>query len=222
MKACWAIESHTYRKCTLKPAEPLKATPTESVPCLTKACPEPELLSLTKAPPPPSLFYTYWKCTNPASHTMPNSSFEKLNETNYNDWRYIMAALLVEKDLWDVVEGTETQPAGSVNSKAVRAFAKKQQLTHAKIILNIDKSQLPHTCYDDLKEICVRCWKYTKWCQLPHQSCESIRTWMMFEAFRDGIENSNWEGVLKVEYSVGILFDIFIIQKPFSKSLHIF
>ena len=28
--------------------------------------------------------------------------------------------------------------------------------------------------------------------------------------------------LLKVEYSVGILFDIFIIQKPFSKSLHIF
>ena len=88
---------------------------------------------------------------------MPDSSFEKLNETNYNDWHYIMAALLVEKDLWDVVDGTETQPAGSVNSKAVHAFAKKQQLTRAKIILNIDKSQLPHTCYDDLKEICVRC-----------------------------------------------------------------
>ena len=84
---------------------------------------------------------------------MPDSSFEKLNETNYNDWRYVMAALLVEKDLWDVVDGTETQPAGSVNSKAVRAFAKKQQLAHTKIILNIDKSQLPHTRYDDPKEI---------------------------------------------------------------------
>ena len=46
---------------------------------------------------------------------MPDSSFEKLNETNYNDWCYVMAALLVEKDLWDVVDGTETQPAGFVN-----------------------------------------------------------------------------------------------------------
>ena len=75
---------------------------------------------------------------------MPDSSFEQLNETNYNDWCYIMAALLVEKDLWDVVDDTETQPAGSVNSKAVCAFAKKQQLACAKIILNINKSQLPH------------------------------------------------------------------------------
>ena len=47
MKACQAVKSHTYRKCTQKPAKPLKAAPTESVPRLTKACPEPELLSLT-------------------------------------------------------------------------------------------------------------------------------------------------------------------------------
>ena len=75
-----------------------------------------------------------------------------------------MAALLVEMDLWDVVDGTETQPAGSVNSKAVRAFAKKQQVAHAKIILKIDKSQLPHTHYDDLKEI----WESL---QKVHQAC---------------------------------------------------
>ena len=85
---------------------------------------------------------------------MPNSSFEKLNENNYNDWHYIIATLLVKKDLWDVVDGTETQPTGSANSKAICTFAKKQQLAHAKIILNIDKSQLPHTCYDIPKEIC--------------------------------------------------------------------
>ena len=36
------------------------------------------------------------------------------------DWRYMMEALLIEKDLWDIVEGTdstEVRPAGSVNSK---------------------------------------------------------------------------------------------------------
>ena len=65
----------------------------------------------------------------------------------------LITTLLVEKDLWDVIDGTETQPTGSVNSKAIHAFAKKQQLAYAKIILNIDKSQLPHTCYDDPKVI---------------------------------------------------------------------
>ena len=100
MKACRAIESRTYWKCTM---------PNESLPWTRPIEP-----NESSSPPPP--FYTYRKCTNPASCTMPNPSFEKLNETNYNDWRYVMAALLVEKDLWDVVDGTETQPAGSVKS----------------------------------------------------------------------------------------------------------
>jgi hypothetical protein len=85
--------------------------------------------------------------------TMPNTAFEKLNETNYPDWRYTMEALLVEKDLWDVVDGSELRPHGSINSKPVRTFTKKQHLARTKIILNIEKSQLPHTHYDDPKEI---------------------------------------------------------------------
>ena len=39
---------------------------------------------------------------------MPDPSYEKLNESNYVDWRYLMEALLIEKDLWDVVDGSET------------------------------------------------------------------------------------------------------------------
>jgi hypothetical protein len=84
---------------------------------------------------------------------MPETSFEKLNEKNYPNWRYMMEALLVEKDLWDVVDGTEARPLGSVNTKAVRAFVKKQQVARAKIILHIEASQLPHARYDDPKEI---------------------------------------------------------------------
>jgi hypothetical protein len=84
---------------------------------------------------------------------MPETTFEKLNEKNYPDWRYMMEALLVEKDLWDVVDGTEARPLGSANSKAVRAFVKKQQVARAKIILHIEASQLPHARYDDPQEI---------------------------------------------------------------------
>ena len=72
---------------------------------------------------------------------MPETLFEKLNE-----------ALLIEKDLWDVVVGTKVHPAGSVNLKAVRAFVKKQ-VTRAKIILHIETSQLPHAHYEDPTEI---------------------------------------------------------------------
>jgi Domain of unknown function (DUF4219) len=44
---------------------------------------------------------------------MPDPSFEKLNETNYVDWRYMMEALLIKKDLWGIVSNAETRPSGS-------------------------------------------------------------------------------------------------------------
>ena len=65
----------------------------------------------------------------------------------------MMEALLIEKDLWDVVDGTEAHPLGSANSKAIHAFVKKQQVAQAKIILHIEASQFPHACYNDPKEI---------------------------------------------------------------------
>ncbi|KAF8586823.1 hypothetical protein K439DRAFT_1252130, partial [Ramaria rubella] len=83
--------------------------------------------------------------------------FEKLNDTNYTDWCYVMATLLVKKDLWEVVDygvdGSLTRPPGSLNNKVVKAFDKKQQLARVKIILNVERSQLPHTRYNDPKLI---------------------------------------------------------------------
>ena len=84
---------------------------------------------------------------------MPDPHFPKLNNTNYADWCYMMAATLIEKDLWDVVNSSLTHPVGSPNHKAVKTFVKKQQLACAKIILSIKASQLLHTCHDDLKVI---------------------------------------------------------------------
>src|SRR5882724_2879749 len=84
---------------------------------------------------------------------MPDPHFLKLNDSNYADWHYIMAATLVDKDLWDVVDGSLTHLVGSPNHKAMRAFVKKQQLARAKIILSIEVSQLPHTRHDDPKAI---------------------------------------------------------------------
>jgi Domain of unknown function (DUF4219) len=35
-----------------------------------------------------------------------------LNEKNYVDWCYMMEALLIEKDLWNIVDGTKGHPTG--------------------------------------------------------------------------------------------------------------
>ena len=71
---------------------------------------------------------------------MPDTAFEKRNETNFSNWYYMMEVLLVEKDLWNVVDGSEVQPHGSVNPRPVHTFIKKQQLACTKIILNVEKS----------------------------------------------------------------------------------
>ena len=60
-----------------------------------------------------------------------------------------MEALLDEQDLWDVVNGTETMPNFGPNSKAVKAFVRKQRLARAKILLYLSNSQIPHAHVED-------------------------------------------------------------------------
>ena len=81
------------------------------------------------------------------SCAMPNSSlhFANLNESNYAEWSLYMRSTLIKKGLWKVVEGSETRPLGSPNSKAVKAFERRQAEAHAEIVLRLEPSQLPHT-----------------------------------------------------------------------------
>ena len=75
---------------------------------------------------------------------MPSESITKLNETNYDTWSLVMKALLVCKDLWDIIDGSEPCPTSNTNSKAIWAYEKKVQQAHAKIILNIEPDQHPN------------------------------------------------------------------------------
>ena len=85
---------------------------------------------------------------------MPETQIEKLNEKNCVDWHYMMEALLIEKDLWNIVDRTEGHPAGTDNSKAICTYVKKQQVAQAVIILHIiEPSQLPHTHFSDPTQI---------------------------------------------------------------------
>lgn len=75
---------------------------------------------------------------------MPSLPFDKLNETNYDDWKIQMEALLEEKGIFGVVCGRDMMPSTGPNSKAVRTFMEKQRLARSKIILALETSQLPH------------------------------------------------------------------------------
>jgi hypothetical protein len=72
------------------------------------------------------------------------TGFPKLNETNYADWSMLMEAVLVRKQLWEVVNGERERPMGSENSTAVRSFVRKQAEARAEIVLHVETSQLPY------------------------------------------------------------------------------
>ena len=48
---------------------------------------------------------------------MPSLPFDKLNETNYDDWKIQLEALLEEKGLFGVVSGQDIIPSTGPNSK---------------------------------------------------------------------------------------------------------
>jgi len=75
---------------------------------------------------------------------MPSLPFDKLNETNYDDWKIQMEALLEEKGLFGVVCVRDVMPTTGPNSKGVKTFLEKQRLARSKIILSIETSQIPH------------------------------------------------------------------------------
>ena len=80
-------------------------------------------------------------------------SVMKLNEENYGDWSMMMEAILVRKQLWDIVNGEKTRPLGSENSAPIKNFIRKQAKARAELVLAVKSSQLPHLCNSDPAKI---------------------------------------------------------------------
>ncbi|PSS37202.1 hypothetical protein PHLCEN_2v953 [Hermanssonia centrifuga] len=76
---------------------------------------------------------------------MPGPTIPKLNDTNYVEWSMLIEALLVKKNLFDVVSGEESRPSGSDNTKAVKAWKRRLQEAKSELLLNIELDQLSHT-----------------------------------------------------------------------------
>jgi gag-polypeptide of LTR copia-type len=84
---------------------------------------------------------------------MPDAYFTKLNNINYIDWKYQIEAYLTTKDLWGIADSLEGRPAGSTNTRAVKAWMRKQKLARTEIILRVEPDQPPHTHFDNPKDI---------------------------------------------------------------------
>ena len=69
---------------------------------------------------------------------MPTKSkFDNLTNGNYLKWKIYMEALLVRKNLLEVVNGTERHPEGNEGTKKVKDFYRKQAEACAKITLHV-------------------------------------------------------------------------------------
>ena len=65
--------------------------------------------------------------------------FEKLTTENYHTWKFNMKMFLIGKDLWDVVQGTETIGENATVEER-RKFQKRQNLALASVCLSISSS----------------------------------------------------------------------------------
>ena len=62
-----------------------------------------------------------------------DSTVEKLSDSShYPDWAMQMEALLEEKELWDIVQGTEHVPNTGPNSKPMKSYIQKEKLQKQK------------------------------------------------------------------------------------------
>jgi hypothetical protein len=64
---------------------------------------------------------------------------EPLNDTNWETWSFLMEQYLIINDLWDIVNGTETEPTDT-SGKA--DFTRRQRSARALIALHVSSSQL--------------------------------------------------------------------------------
>ena len=93
-----------------------------------------------------------------ATTTNDYTRIDKFDGTNYHLWKFKMQMVLEEKDLWDVVDGTDERPAiedGRDESElsaaehrtlleALKAWDKKDRRAKALICLSVKDSQMGH------------------------------------------------------------------------------
>ena len=72
-----------------------------------------------------------------------NSKIEKLNGSNYKTWKFNCKLVLMNKDLWGIVVGTDKAPVadedGNVDAKLKREFESRSNQAYSIIALSIQK-----------------------------------------------------------------------------------
>lgn len=69
--------------------------------------------------------------------------FEKLNSENYNSWRQDMKVMLMERNCWAIVSGTEKAPDELSHEKVIRDYNAREAKSYSSIYLGVSKEYRP-------------------------------------------------------------------------------
>jgi len=65
---------------------------------------------------------------------------EKLNGSNFQSWKHDMKFVLMEKGLWGLIDGSETDPGENATPKIKSAYKTRSEKAYSSIALSIEKS----------------------------------------------------------------------------------
>ena len=88
---------------------------------------------------------------------------EPLDGSNYANWKFNVQLVLMERDLWGFIEGTETKPEATQDDKKekeIKEFLKRSRKAYTTIALSVHKSLQIHVksttdpkkAWDNLKD----------------------------------------------------------------------
>jgi transposase InsO family protein len=69
---------------------------------------------------------------------------DKFDGVNFHLWKFKMEMVMAEKELWEIVEGSEEPPFSSTDPRIMQAYTRREKKAFAILALNLADSQLAH------------------------------------------------------------------------------
>ena len=69
---------------------------------------------------------------------------DKFDGVNFHLWKFKMEMVMAERELWDIVEGSEQFPHFTTNPRVIQAYNRREKKAFAILALNLSDSQLSH------------------------------------------------------------------------------
>ena len=69
---------------------------------------------------------------------------DKFDGVNFHLWKFKMEMVIAEKELWEIVEGSEKAPSCDADARVKLAYTRREKKAFAILALNLSDSQLSH------------------------------------------------------------------------------